>query len=271
GVVRKINETQAIVVRRIFDLCAQGCGLTRIAKTLNAEHLSPPRPRGRGWAPTALREILHRELYRGEIVWNRTQQIPRRGTKAQRRRGPEEWLRRPAPELRIVSDTLWEAAHARLRRTRNAFRPSAGAPSRLDGPSPYLLSGLGRCASCGGSLVALSRHHGRRRGFFYGCAYHRKRGAEVCTNYRHRPQAIVEDAVVEGVVQAVDDRVLRAAVDRALQRVRDEAKTYGERRRQLEKEIQALDAQEAHVIAAVKQGEAPAALLAALREQQQQR
>src|SRR5437763_15437637 len=136
GVIQKVNEVQAVVVRRMFQLCAEGFGLTRIAKTLNAERIPPPRAHGRGWAPTAIREILYRELYRGEVIYNRSQKIHRRGTKAQRRRDPAEWLRRPAPELRIVSDDLWQAAHARLQRTRNTFRPRPGAPSRLDGPSP---------------------------------------------------------------------------------------------------------------------------------------
>ena len=270
GVVRKINETQAAVVRRIFEFCAQGFGLTRTAKMLNAQGVSPPRAHGRGWAPTAVREILHRELYRGEVVWNRSQKIHRRGTKAQRRRNPEEWLRRSAPELRIVPDTVWDAAHARLQRTRNTFRPTAGAPSRLDSPSPYLLSGLGRC-TCGGSLIALSRHHGRRRGFFYGCAYNSKRGPHVCPNNLHLPQPVLEQAVIDAVVEALDQRIVRSAADRALQRFREEAKAYGERRRQLEQELRAAEAHAAHLIAAIKQGDAPAPLLDALREQQQQR
>ena len=120
----------------IFELCAQGFGLTRIAKTLNAERVPPPRADGHGWAPTAIREILDRELYRGEVIYNRTQKIHRRGTKAQRRRPAEEWLRSSAPDLRIVADVLWEAAHARLKRTRNTFRPTTGAPSRLDRAEP---------------------------------------------------------------------------------------------------------------------------------------
>jgi hypothetical protein len=35
-------------------------------------------PRRPGWAPTAIREMLHREMYRGVIVWNRTQIANRR-------------------------------------------------------------------------------------------------------------------------------------------------------------------------------------------------
>jgi len=41
---RQINETEAAVVRRIFELSAEGAGLTRITKTLNAAGLAAPRP-----------------------------------------------------------------------------------------------------------------------------------------------------------------------------------------------------------------------------------
>src|SRR5262249_29875377 len=68
-VARRINPEEAAVIRRIYELCASGLGLTRIAKTLNAEHVPPPRNHRTGWAPTAVREILRRPLYRGEIVW----------------------------------------------------------------------------------------------------------------------------------------------------------------------------------------------------------
>ena len=43
-VTRRINEAEAAVVRRIFALCAEGAGLTRITKTLNEEGAPSPRP-----------------------------------------------------------------------------------------------------------------------------------------------------------------------------------------------------------------------------------
>ena len=49
-------------LRRIFEACAAGQGFVRIAKTLNAAGV--PGPRGRSWAPTAIREMLYRDLYR---------------------------------------------------------------------------------------------------------------------------------------------------------------------------------------------------------------
>ena len=72
--VREINTAEAAVVRRIFTDCAAGKGFKRIACQLNEERLPHPRPRAsrlQGWAPSAVREILHRELYGGMIVWNR--------------------------------------------------------------------------------------------------------------------------------------------------------------------------------------------------------
>ena len=92
-VVRRINQDQAAVIRRIFESYASGLGLTRIAKTLNAHHVPSPRNDSKGWAPTAIREMLYRPLYRGELVWNRSQRVSRGGTKKQRQRPQAEWLR----------------------------------------------------------------------------------------------------------------------------------------------------------------------------------
>src|SRR6266478_3660855 len=89
-VTRNPNPEQAAVVHRLFELCAEGWGFTRLAKQLNAEHVLPPRPGGESWAPTAIREILLREDYRGLVRWNRTQKVHRGGTKGQRQRPPED-------------------------------------------------------------------------------------------------------------------------------------------------------------------------------------
>src|SRR6266478_2546375 len=80
---RVINPAQAVVVHRMFELSAAGSGITRIAKQLNDEGVPPPRGGRQGWAPTAIREMLHNELYRGRLLWNRTKKAHRRGTKTQ--------------------------------------------------------------------------------------------------------------------------------------------------------------------------------------------
>lgn len=69
GVQLEIQEEQAAVVRRIFEMYAAGQGLARIAKGLNQEGVpapQPPRSRAlRAWCPSSIRETLRNERYRG--------------------------------------------------------------------------------------------------------------------------------------------------------------------------------------------------------------
>ena len=139
-VERAIDDTQAAVVRRIFALCAKGYGKVAIAKRLNAEAAPAPRAQQgspHAWAPSSVRAVLYRELYRGEIVWNRTKKRDSWGVKRQRPRAESEWLRVPVPELRIVDESLWDAAHARLAATRQTYLRTQGG--RLWDPGKEVL------------------------------------------------------------------------------------------------------------------------------------
>lgn len=62
-----ITPEEAAVIKRIFEMSVKGTSLKKIAKTLNAECIPPPRSRSgkrNSWCPTAIRAILKRELYR---------------------------------------------------------------------------------------------------------------------------------------------------------------------------------------------------------------
>src|SRR6266849_6447902 len=278
---RAINPAQAAVVRRIFEWCAEGWGITRIAKQLNAEGISPPRGGEHGWAPTAVREMLHNELYRGRVLWNRTRKAHRRGTKTQETRPPAERIEVELPECRIVSDELWEAAHAALDRRASVFVPQIRALSeaepipQLTPPSPYLLSGLARCTSCGGPIIAMSRHHGRRRGYFYGCAHNWKRGPAICANNLHLPQAVLDEAVLDSMVQALDAELVEAAVAQAFARLTETAAETADRRPMLQGEIAEVRRREQRLAEAISHGTpgdaVPEALLSALRAEETRR
>jgi len=278
---RVINPAQAAVVHRSFEWSADGWGITRIAKQLNAEGISPPRGGEHGWAPTAIREMLHNELYRGRVLWNRTKKAHRRGTKMQEARPPADLVDIAVPDCRIVSDELWEAAHAALDRRASVFVPQTRAVSdtepipQLTPPSPYLLSGLARCTSCGGPIIAMSRHHGRRRGYFYGCAHNWKRGPAICRNNLHLPQAILDEAVVDAMVHALDAELVEAAVAQAFARLTETAAETADRRPVLEGEIAEVRRREQRLAAAIAHGgpedAAPEALLTVLRAEEARR
>ena len=209
-VVRVINEAEAAVVRRIFELYADGAGQSRIAKRLNEEGAVSPRSqqgRPRGWAPSSVHEVLERPLYRGRIVWNRTRKRDRWGQHRQHARPAEEWLEVEAPDLHIVSESLWRSVRDRRDERRAQYLKATGGerfgrPHR-DVDSKYLLPGFARCARCGGGMCVRSRSHGGHRAYLYGCTSYWKRGRAVCPNSLEIRMGDADEAVLAAVSGAV--------------------------------------------------------------------
>ena len=237
----------------------------------------PPPRHAKGWASTAIREILYRPLYRGEIVWNKLKKIVRGGTKKRIRRPPEEWLHREAPALRIIPEDLWQAAHARLDQARRIFahaparRQCLGQPPRLDLESPFLLSGMARCALCGGAIIAMSRLHGTHRKHRYGCSYHHKRGATICANGVQIRQDLLDHALLQSLSELLDGQIVETAVSQALARLRTDHEEELGRRTAIQQKLSLLEAREQHLVEAIKLGETMKPLLAALKAEEQRK
>ena len=131
-------------------------GSDAITKTLNAEGAPSPRAQqGRppAWAASSVREVLLPAVYRGEIVWNQTRKRDSWGQQRSEPRPATDWLRVPAPDLRIVSDDLWSDGASEIGRASGTERPYAGIDRRgqHDCESRYLLTSFARCSQCGGS------------------------------------------------------------------------------------------------------------------------
>ena len=178
-----INETEGVVVKEIFELFAAAVSLKKIAKCLNERCLPSPRSRSSNsgtWCPTAIRAILKRELYKGEIVWNRSKFVKVPGTNKRRSRPrPESERKRfSAPELAIVSEDLWDKVQSRFKLVcgvrRGQSKPGL-LPRSLT--SPYLFSGLLKCGMCGSNLIIASGGGKKPK---YVCSGYFNRG--ICTN-----------------------------------------------------------------------------------------
>ncbi len=210
-VERVVDRREAAVVQRIFTHAAEGWGVKRIAASLNDDGALAPMPRRkgrpRGWAPSSVREVLHRELYRGVVIWNRTARIVRQGARAQRVRPVGDVVSVPVPKLAIVDEALWTAAQARIQAASEVYRQRTGGRAfgrPANGvESPYLLTGVGTCAVCGGSMAVMKRAHGprgaRRQVPFYGCMTRHLRGDAICRNALEVRLADAEDAVLVAV------------------------------------------------------------------------
>jgi site-specific DNA recombinase len=217
-------------VVEIFTRYGRGEGLRTIAKTLNARGVPSARAGKRGtgsWAPSALFSLLRRPRSIGILEWNHFEKTYRRGTKVRVKREEHEWLRIEAPHLRIVSDELWTAAQAQMRKNKVGI-PTTGAKKKGGRPHSYLLSGLARCASCGGALTVLNSRDGMLPIKVYVCGYRRDRGETVCANKMRRPVERVDDAVVAWIQANISsEELVLDSLEKVRQRLVARAKTTG--------------------------------------------
>jgi site-specific DNA recombinase len=211
---REIIPEQAAVILRIFRDYVAGKGPQKIAADLNRDGIASPT--GKRWNDTTIRGnriissgILNCELYVGVIRWNRQRQLkdPDTGRRVLRLNPESEWIRTDAPELRIVSQDLWDAAKARqdeltslyqnqIEGARNAA--SKGGLNATRRPKT-LLSGLMFCGCCGGS----SARRGQDR---YACTNH------VLGNGCDNTRTIARQALEARVVIGLRDRMMTPEV-----------------------------------------------------------
>jgi site-specific DNA recombinase len=283
-VERVIEPREAAVVVCIFRLTVDGWGVKRIAAALNADSAPAPRPhragRPRGWAPSSVREVLHRDLYRGVLVWNRTARIIRQGARAQRERPAAEVVSVAVPELTIVDDALWTAAQARMAATAVVYRERTGGLAfgrPANGvESKYLLTGFGVCAGCGGSMATLKRAHGprghRRQVPFYGCMTRHLRGDAICANALEVRLDDAEEAVLAAVERDVlNVAVLETSLAKAMADLSGSPDEPDRRASSLRDELARLDAEVARLADAIARGGDLPALVGALQERERRR
>jgi hypothetical protein len=201
---RKINEAEAVIVRRIFREFAAGKSPRAIATDLNRDGISGPF--GRSWGDTTIRGhacrgngVVNNELYAGVLVWNRQRFIkdPNTGKRVSRPNPEAKWIRTEVLGLRIVDDELWQRVKLRQVELAKQFgstiegirKARVERLNRLRRPA-VLLSGLLTCGCCGGKYGIIVNDR-------YGCLGHFRKG--TCDNSRSIRRDNIERRVLAGL------------------------------------------------------------------------
>jgi site-specific DNA recombinase len=128
--------------------------------------------------------MLRRDLYAGKVIWNSSRfvKVPGTNKRVRRARPESEWRIVPHPELRIIDDELWQRVKERQDKLQATYgvRKGGGILIPRSATSPYLLSGLLKCGSCGANLIIISGYDSSGHHPRYGCSQHFNRGA--CSN-----------------------------------------------------------------------------------------
>lgn len=167
----KINQAEAKIIREIFDLyTSEEMGASRIANTLNERGIKTKR--GCNWTQNAVARILTNSIYIGKVV-NGKEEIQDFLTSKRRKKDEADWYVTDSPELRIVSDEIFERAGRILETRQNAFVNNHERQS-----SKHLFSTLIKCKECGYSF----RRTCYKGSYRWVCSVRNTRGASVCSN-----------------------------------------------------------------------------------------
>ena len=202
----EIYSSEAQIVRMIFRMYTRyGFGLRHIVRDLNQRGLTTRS--GGSWSVASMRGILRNPAYTGTYT----------------RLG----MRRPNAHQPIISSADFRAAQETAR-TRRPF-------GRVNSSTPFLMSGLARCAYCGGGMMGVTRRRSWKRKDgtaasgtyrYYQC---QSRNNQSRCGYHTWREAELEEAVLSEMQSAVQQGSSRADAER-LDRIRASDVANAERR-----------------------------------------
>lgn len=183
---RSVNESQAEVVRRVYNWAIEGVTAHKISQILNREGI--PTLTGKSWHPRTISNMLSRESYKGITTFFKTKRVSGK-TVAQPR---SAWIISEGVTPVIVTPEIWD--HAQTIKEQRGGRRSSRS---------YLLSGFARCGFCDSRM---SGHTMNKRYSYYRCPNMLKttRNPVTC-GQRYVRMNELDEAVWDSVVKILSE------------------------------------------------------------------
>ncbi len=235
--VLTINEAEAQIVRRIFDLYAnQQMGVRRISQTLYDEGITSRK--GSPFNVLTIRHILCNPKYKGWYCANKSQTVDYR-SKRKIFLDESEWVMYPDPSIpAIVSEELWDRANALYKRR---SRQMKAHQSRAEFHNRYPYSGKIVCEEHGTSFhrQVLKSAKGKKEVWY--CREYRNQGRAGCI----APQ--VRTSELNQVMASIFEELLldrQAVIDAVLETIRavPGGRDYAQDIRRIEEDLSSIAA-----------------------------
>ena len=195
-----INEEQAVVVRKIFDMCLDGLTFFKIAKQLTNEGIKTPAQyysfewknnynlKYGEWHSKTIRDILTNQMYIGDMVQNRRSKVNYKVKKVIKNNPKDYIIVKNTHEPIIDKETFYEV---QKRIPKNV--------GRNEKKENHLFDGLLYCGDCGHRISIQARRKKDNRCYTI-CNYYRTyRKQKVCTthsnNYDELEQEILSSLI----------------------------------------------------------------------------
>lgn len=166
-----INDEEAIIIRKIFDMYVNGHGYKAISNHLNKQGFRTKK--NNPFSITAIKTIISNPVYAGYIRYN----VRRDWSEKRRNNINPDPIIVPGQHEAIISVEVWEQAKENMKRR-------SGRPNRIhDGEFP--LTGLLRCPVCQAGMVIGRTTNRLKDGTkrvleYYVCGAWKNKGTAVC-------------------------------------------------------------------------------------------
>ncbi len=149
----KINEEEASIVKEIFESYVyKGIGTTKIAWDLNDRGIRTKKTKSK-WVQTSIVRMLKNPIYTGRVT-NKKSEVTDFITGTRKDLPEEEWITVERPEMRIISDELFNRAQEILAQRSNEFKLNNKREK-----TEYVFSTLIYCKHCGYSFRRIKRKY----------------------------------------------------------------------------------------------------------------
>ncbi len=151
--ILKINEEEAKIVKEIFESYVyKGMGTTKIAWNLNDKGIRTKKTKSK-WVQTSIVRMLKNPIYTGRVI-NKKSEVTDFITGTRKDLPEEEWITVERPEMRIISDELFNRAQDILAQRSNEFKLNNKREK-----TEYVFSTLIYCKHCGYSFRRIRRKY----------------------------------------------------------------------------------------------------------------
>lgn len=149
----KINEEEAQIVKEIFEnYVYKGMGTTKIAWELNERGIRTKKTKSR-WVQTSIVRMLKNPIYTGRVT-NKKSEVTDFITGMRKDLPQEDWIIVEKPEMRIISDELFNKAQEILAQRSTEFKLNCKREK-----TSYVFSTLIYCKHCGYSYRRTKRKY----------------------------------------------------------------------------------------------------------------
>jgi len=173
-----INEKEAELVRRIFDLYVSGTGCTAITRIFAEEGIKTLSGRDK-WDNSSIIKILKNEKYQGDVLCQKTYIANHLSKKSVPNRGElnQYYIKDNHPA--IISREVWDKAQQIIAERKYKHKSKTNDP-KYNYKYPY--KGLLYCSKCGAVLLRKVWNVNKPcKKYVWQCSNHVKKGKLTCT------------------------------------------------------------------------------------------